>query len=186
MKRYRTIVADPPWPFRWSGGAGGAHRNSTPLAYDLMTLEEIKAIPVADVAEDDAHLFLWVTPELQRIGEGVATARAWGFEPVDEIIWEKPNVGMGVFPRHVHEPLLIARRGSLPFTGPKNIRSVQKWSQRHAGNGGGKIHSAKPDAALDLVEMVSPGPYLEMFARRARFGWDYFGDQSFGTAEVAA
>jgi hypothetical protein len=101
---------------------------------------------------------MWVTPELHRLGEGVATARAWGFEPVDEIIWEKPNIGMGVFPRHVHEPLLICRRGNLPFTGPRNIRSVQKWSQRHAGNGGGKVHSAKPDAALDLIEQVSPAP----------------------------
>lgn len=182
--RYRTIVADPPWPFRWSGGAGGAHRNPTPMAYSLMSLDEIKALPVASLAEDDAHLFMWVTPELHRLGEGVVTARAWGFDPVDEIIWEKPNIGMGIFPRHVHEPLLICRRGDLPFTGPKNIRSVQKWSQRHAGNGGGKVHSAKPDAALDLVEMVSPGPYLEMFARRARFGWDYWGNESLGTAEL--
>jgi N6-adenosine-specific RNA methylase IME4 len=182
--RYRTIVADPPWPFRWSGSAGGAHRNPTPMAYRLMPLEEIKALPISDLAADDAHLFMWVTPELHRLGEGVATARAWGFEPVDEIIWEKPNIGMGVFPRHVHEPLLIARRGNLPFTGPRNIRSVQKWSQRHAGNGGGKVHSAKPDAALDLIEQVSPGPYLELFARRARFGWDYWGDESLGTAKL--
>lgn len=186
MTSYRTIVADPPWPFRWSGGAGGAHRTATPMAYSLMSLEEIQSLPVPGFAAVDAHLFLWVTPELHRSGDGVATARAWGFEPVDEIIWEKPNIGMGVFPRHVHEPLLIARRGDLPFTGPRNIRSVQKWSQRHAGNGGGKVHSAKPDAALDLIEQVSPGPYLEMFARRARFGWDYWGDQSLETAEMVA
>jgi N6-adenosine-specific RNA methylase IME4 len=186
MRRYATIVADPPWPFKWSGAVGGAHRNATPMAYSLMDLDAIKALPVAeDFAAADAHLFMWVTPELYRLGEGVATARAWGFEPVDEIIWEKPNIGMGVFPRHVHEPLLICRRGDLPFTGPRDIRSVQKWSQRHAGSGGGKVHSAKPDAALDLVERVSPGPYLEMFARRARFGWDYYGDQSHGTAVAA-
>lgn len=184
MNRYRTIVADPPWPFRWSGGAGGAHRNATPLAYGLMPLDEIKALPVADLTEADAHLYLWVTPELHREGEGVATARAWGFEPVDEIVWEKPNIGMGVFPRHVHEPLLIARRGTLPFTAARNVRSVQKWPQAHAGNGGGKVHSAKPDAALDLIEEASPAPRLEMFARRARFGWDYWGDESLGTAEM--
>lgn len=187
MTRYRTIVADPPWPFRWSGGVGGAHRNSTPLAYTLMTLEEIKALPVERFAEDDAHLYLWVTPELNREGEGAATARAWGFEPVDEIIWEKPNIGMGRFPRHVHEPLLICRRGSLPFTAPLDVRSVQKWSQAHAGNGGGKVHSHKPDAALDLIELASPEPRLEMFARRARLGgWDYWGDQSLGTVEMPA
>lgn len=184
MKRYRTIVADPPWPLRWSGGAGGKHRNATPMAYGLMSLEDIKALPVADLAEPDAHLFMWVTPEMYREGEGVAIARAWDFVPVDEIIWEKPNIGMGVFPRHVHEPLLICRRGDLPFSGPRNIRSVQRWPQRHAGNGGGKVHSAKPDAAIDLVERVSPGPYVELFARRARFGWDYWGNESLGTASL--
>jgi N6-adenosine-specific RNA methylase IME4 len=184
VTQFATIVADPPWPFRWSGGAGGAHRNSTPLAYSLMSLDDIKAVDVAAVAAEAAHLFMWVTPELHRKGEGAATAEAWGFDVVDEIIWEKPNIGMGVFPRHVHEPLLIARRGDLPFSGPRNIRSVQKWSQRHAGNGGGKVHSAKPDAALDLIEQVSPGPYLEVFARRARFGWEYAGDGSHGTVEI--
>jgi hypothetical protein len=65
------------------------------------------------------------------------------------------------------------------------VRSVQKWPQVHAGNGGGKVHSAKPDAALDLIEQVSPGPYVELFARRARFGWDYWGDQSLGTATMS-
>jgi N6-adenosine-specific RNA methylase IME4 len=186
VTRYRTIVADPPWPFKWNGGVGGAHRNATPLVYPLMTLEAIKALPVADLAENDAHLFMWVTPDLHRRGEGVRTAEAWGFDVVDEIIWEKPNIGVGVFPRHVHEPLLIARRGDLPFVGSRSIRSVQKWSQRHAGNGGGKVHSAKPDGALDLIESVSPGPYVELFARRARFGWDYWGNESLGTAEMAS
>lgn len=181
-QKYRTLLADPPWPFRWSGGVGGAHRNATPMTYPLMDLEEIKAMPVREITEDDAHLFLWMTPEMHREGAGVAVARAWGFTPVDEIIWEKPNIGMGVFPRHVHEPLLICRRGTLPFAGPRDVRSVQRWSQRHAGNGGGKVHSAKPDAALDLIERVSPGPYVELFARRARFGWDYLGNESLGTA----
>ena len=184
--RYRTIVADPPWPLRWSGGAGGAHRNATPLAYPLMTLEDIRALPVADLAEDNAHLYLWVTPEMNRKGEGVNTAEAWGFDVVDEIVWEKPNIGMGIFPRHVHEPLLVCRRGTLPFDAPRNIRSVQRWSQRHAGNGGGKVHSAKPDASYDLIESVSPGPYLEMFARRQRLGWDTWGNEALCHVEMSA
>lgn len=185
MSSYATIVADPPWPFRWSGGVGGAHRNPTPMAYDLMPLEEIKALPIADLADDDAHLFIWVTPELHRLGEGVATARAWGFEPVDEIIWEKPNIGVGVMPRHVHEPVLIARRGEARFRGSRDIRSVQRWSQRHGGNGSGKEHSAKPDGLLDLVESVSDGPYLEMFARRQRLGWDTWGNEALEHVVIA-
>lgn len=183
--RFRTICADPPWPLRWDGGKGGRRRRPTDLGYKTMAVEQIAALPVADFADPHGcHLFLWVTPELYRLGEGVRVARAWGFEPVDELIWEKPNIGMGRFPRHVHEPLLIARRGKLPFGGPRNIRSVQRWSQQRARGNGGKIHSAKPDAALDLIEQVSPGPYLELFARRARFGWDYAGDESLGTVRL--
>lgn len=183
--RFRTIVADPPWPFRWDGGKGGRRRRATDLGYSTMTLAEIAALPVADLADPaGAHLFLWVTPALHREGEGVRIARAWEFEPVDELIWEKPNIGMGRFPRHCHEPLLIARRGDIAFTGPRNIRSVQRWPQPRAPGNGGKVHSAKPDGALDLIEQVSPGPYLELFARRARFGWEYWGDESLGTVEM--
>jgi N6-adenosine-specific RNA methylase IME4 len=67
---------------------------------------------------------------------------------------------------------------------PRDVHSVQTWSQPHASDGGGKVHSAKPDGFYDLVERSIPGPYLELFARRARFGWDYWGDQSLGTAEM--
>jgi len=183
--KYRTIVADPPWPFLWNGGAGGKHRNATPLRYPLMTVDSIRALPVAEFAAPEAHLFLWVTPALYREGEGVATARAWGFEPVDEIIWEKPNFGVGVMPRHVHEPVLIARRGNARFRGPRDVRSVQRWSQRHGGGGTGKLHSAKPDALLDLAEAVSDGPFLEMFARRQRLGWDTWGDEALEHVEMA-
>ncbi len=171
---YSTIVADPPWPLKWNGGAGGAHRNATPLRYSLMSLDDIKAMPVGAIAAQNAHLYLWVTPELNRKGEGVATAEAWGFTVVDEIIWEKPNFGVGVFPRHCHEPLLICRRGALSFTGRRDVRSVQKWKQPQNSNGG-KTHSAKPSAALDLVEMSSPPPYVELFARTPRLGWDSWG-----------
>jgi N6-adenosine-specific RNA methylase IME4 len=66
----------------------------------------------------------------------------------------------------------------------RNFGSVQRWHAPRARNNGGRIHSAKPDGALDLVEQASPGPYLEMFARRARFGWDYWGDESLETATV--
>lgn len=114
-ERYRTIVADPPWPFRWDGRAGGQRRNDTPMRYELMTLEEIVALPVGDLAEPDAHLYLWATPELHRRGKAVEVAEAWGFEVIHEIIWAKSNFGMGAFPRHAHEPLLVCRRGSLPF-----------------------------------------------------------------------
>jgi len=168
---YSCIVADPPWPLKWSGGAGGKHRNATPLRYSLMTLDDIKAMPVGRIAAQNAHLYLWVTPELNRKGEGVATAEAWGFTVVDEIIWEKPNFGVGVFPRHCHEPLLICRRGELPFTGRRDVRSVQKWKQPQNSNGG-KTPRVPTEAgcAGEQFQVRRRARHLHEVKRARRFG----------------
>lgn len=181
--KYRTIVADPPWPFTWSGGPGGRRRKATPLAYPLMTVKEIKALPVGDLATKNAHLYLWVTPQMNREGEGVKVAQAWGFKVVGEIIWRKPNFGAGHFPRSGHEPLLVCRRGKLPFA-LNDVHSVQTWAQRYDDNHG-KRHSAKPEGALDLIERASLGPYLELFARRNRIGWDTWGNEALEHVEIA-
>src|SRR4051794_23604077 len=118
MSRYRrTIVADPPWPIadprsRPRMGKGGRRRRSTELPYDLMTLEAIAELPVAELAADDGcHLYLWATRRVFREGQAAAVARAWGFEPVGELIWGLRNAGMGGFNGNGHEPILIARRG---------------------------------------------------------------------------
>ncbi len=149
-----------------------------------MSVGAICALPVADLAEPDAHLFLWVTSGFNREGIGVRVVRAWGFEVVSEIVWEKNQMGLGAFPRPAHEILLVCRRGKLPFAGPRNVRSVQHWKCVYLENNGGKRHSAKPQAALDLVESVSPGPYVELFARPPhRLGWDVHGFESANTAQ---
>jgi N6-adenosine-specific RNA methylase IME4 len=149
-----------------------------------MPLEWIKKLPVGDLADSDAHLYLWVPARFNREGSGVDVVRAWGFECVSEIVWAKPSFGLGKFPRPQHEIMLVCRRGTLPFA-LNNEGSVQGWKQPRGKGNGGKIHSAKPDGSYDLIERASPGPYLELFARRARFGWDYWGDESLGTAELA-
>lgn len=185
---FRCIVADPPWPFQWSAGKGGRRRRETELGYRTMTVDEIAALPVVDLAAPEgAYLFLWATDEMYREGEAVRVARAWGFEPCSPtIIWSKPNFGLGTFPRPSHEPLLVCRRGKpAPFR-VNNAPSVQQWALVRASHNGGRVHSAKPDGALDLIERACDGPYVELFARRARFGWSYWGDQSLGTVEVAA
>jgi N6-adenosine-specific RNA methylase IME4 len=194
VSRYRTIVADPPWPIPWAGGGrvrvnGRGERRTNQkfrsgLPYERISIEDICALPVAKMAEDDAHLYLWITARLAWQGVGVRVAEAWGFEVVNEIIWAKRNYGLGVFPRPQHEPLLVCRRGKLPFR-VRNAGSIQSWDHPR-DHRGSKIHSAKPDAAIDLIEQASPGPYVELFARRARFGWDYWGDQSLGTAQLDA
>lgn len=181
MTRYRTIVADPPWEISRRMGVGGRRARATEVPYAFMTLDDIAALPVADMAEDDAHLFLWTTRRLFREGHAAEIAREWGFEPCGEIIWGLRNPGMGGNALvNDHEPVLIARRGSLSFAGKEPV-GVCFWRQPYAMTPQGvpgKVHSAKPEAFLDLVEQVSPGPYLELFARRQRLGWDTWGNEA--------
>lgn len=195
MKRYCTICADPPWPLKgahlrpWVMGAGGRRARATVMPYEVMSMEDMAALPIADLVADDCRLFMWVVPEFHRNGGGLALAEAWGFTVVNEIIWQKPNYGLGKFPRPGHEPLFICKRGNPKWNDVPEVsatHSVQKWNVPRMRGNGGKCHSQKPDAALDLIERVSPGPYVELFARRARFNWDVWGDESLDTAQVPA
>lgn len=188
--RYRTIVADPPWPMKDTGpqthAGTGCWRpadagKSTRIPYRTMTLEEIAALPVADLAADDAHLYLWATNRF--IEAAYATVRAWGFRPSTLLTWCKPPMGLGFGGAYANttEFVLFAKRGRLA---PRN-RWHSTWLEASRPyENGGIAHSAKPEAFLDIVEQVSPGPYVELFARRARFGWDYWGDESLGTATM--
>lgn len=179
--KYRTICADPPWPgLWWAGGSRRAGLSSgsrrvyerAAAAYELMSIEDICALPIGDRVDVDAHLYLW-TPDLHLIeGNAARVARAWGFEPGRIIVWRKANPGLGRFPRPAHESILVCSRGKLPFR-LADEPSVQDWKQPYAN--GAKVHSAKPDGSYDLIERASPGPYLELFARRQRLGWDSWG-----------
>lgn len=183
LKRYRTIVADPPWHY---GRAGGfSWRKGRPsgetramLGYGTMTVDDIAGLPVAALADTDAHLYLWTTQKY--LWDAPRIVRAWGFEPSKILTWCKPPTGfsMGGCFGNASEFVVFARRGSVS-TETRIPRDWWEWPR----SGG---HSAKPEAFLDIVEMVSPEPRVELFARRARFGWDYWGDQSLGTAEMAA
>ncbi len=177
MKRYRTIVADPPWHIKRAPG-GANLRKGEPLGpelpYPTMALDEIKALPVRDLAEADAHLYIWTVS--QYLHDTPDVVRAWGFKPSAILVWCKPAGGFvgGTFYPNI-KYLMFCRRGSLATRRTVNSR----WFEWPRGR-----HSAKPDAALDLIEQVSPGPYVELFARCARFGWDYWGDESLGTAQM--
>lgn len=189
---YRTIVADPPWPLKDSGprtvskggrwdtsGAGMAGQQSR-IPYERMSIEEIAALPIGQFADRDSHLYLWAVNAFME--DAYRIVRAWGFKPSTLLTWCKPPMGLGFGGSYVNtsEFVIFARRGSLAAT--SRIDSTWfAWPRPYAQ---GPIHSAKPDAFLDMVEQVSPEPRLELFARRARFGWDYWGDQSLGTAEL--
>lgn len=191
--KYRCIVVDPPWPFRWSGGGwirkngrgeryvlAAKHRR---LPYPVMQIADIEALPVSELAERDAHLYLWIPDRLLIEGVGARVLAAWGFKPGPLIVWEKTGFGLGTFPRPQHEVLITAKRGSLPYR-VRDVGSVQRW--RFSYENGARQHSRKPEGALDLIEQASPGPYLELFARRHRLGWDVHGFEVGSTLLAAA
>jgi N6-adenosine-specific RNA methylase IME4 len=167
MTRYRTIVADPPWHYPHGYGRGVDGQ----MPYPTMSLGDICSLPVSDLADQSAHLYLWTTNEHLRYA--FAVVGAWGFTFRATLVWCKPGLGMGGAFRLNHELILVGERGKHE---PKR-RDVGTWHQWPNPRG----HSSKPEAFYDLVESVSFGPYAELFARRARFGWDYpIGDQALG------
>lgn len=192
LEKYRTIVADPPWhyePFPVGAGQAKAYaerrgerydaKRAKPMPYSTLSVAEIAGLPVLEMAEADAHCYLWTTNRYLRSGFDVLGA--WGFRYSQALAWCKTPMGLGPGATYANtlEFVLLGKRGSLaPFR--RWDTAWFNWPRL------GRQHSRKPEAFLDLVEQVSPGPYLELFARRARFGWDYWGDESLGTAEVAA
>lgn len=159
-QRYRTILADPPWDVLQRGNYGAVKH------YPLMTLDEIGAMPVKDLVEDDAHLWLWVTNGTLRHGYDIA--EAWGFTVRSPLTWVKWRLGLGVYLRNSTEHLLFATRGKAPV----NFRAQPTWLSAPQQD-----HSHKPEEQYAIIERISPGPYLELFARRPRPGWHVWGNQ---------
>lgn len=147
--KYRTILADPPWDIEQKGHRGAIEH------YNLMSLERIKRMPVAELAADDAHLWLWVTNATLRHGYDIA--EAWGFTVRSPLTWVKFRLGLGNYLRNSTEHLLFATRGKAPV----QYRSQPTWIQAPVQD-----HSHKPEEQYALIERISPGPYLELFARR--------------------
>jgi N6-adenosine-specific RNA methylase IME4 len=162
-RRFRTILADPPWDVQQKGARGAA------MHYPLMTLDRIKAMPVGELAEDDAHLWLWVTNATLRHGYDVA--EAWGFTVRSPLTWVKFYLGLGAYLRNSTEHLLFATRGKAPV----NFRSQPTWI-----NAPMQDHSHKPEEQFAVIERISNGPYLELFARRrppSTADWSVWGNQ---------
>lgn len=190
---YRTIVADPPWEQPDSGARTQSTAGNwkgkwlgyvSEIPYARMTLAEIAALPVADLAEPDAHLYLWTTNRF--LEDSYTVARAWGFRFSTLLTWCKAPMGIGLGGAYTitNEYVLYCRRGSLA---PKQRADSTWWQfKRPYNENGAPAHSRKPDGFLDVVEAVSPGPYLEMFARRQRLGWDTWGNEALEHVEIAS
>lgn len=186
MTRYATLIADPPWEYSNSAVQGAADKH-----YPTMSVEEICALPVADLAADDAVLLLWATwPKLFEAAPQVIAA--WGFEYVTGFPWVKlsgdprrnlwgdweykPQYGTGFWVRGCTEPILVCKRG--------------KAAPKDAGNYCGIVsenfrHSRKPENLYEYAE-AHTGPHLELFARRPRDGWAVWGNEVERTVTLGA
>jgi len=175
QKEYRTILADPPWRFEnRTGKVAPEHRRLS--RYETLSLEEIKEIPVKSVISNTCHLYLWVPNAL--LQEGLEVMKAWGFKYKTNIVWHKVRKdggpdgrGVGFYFRNTTELVLFGIKGSQrtlePGRSQVNIIKAQKQE-----------HSRKPEELYKIIENCSMGPFLEIFARGKREGWDLFGDQA--------
>lgn len=161
--RFPTIYADPPWPYSNTAARGAAENH-----YRTMTLEQICTEPVRSLAANQAHLHLWTTNAFLR--EAFDVLHAWGFQYKSCLVWIKPQLGMGNYWRVSHEFLLLGIRGNLPF----RDRSCRSWLMMRRS-----VHSRKPFAFRELIERVSPGPYLELYGREEQphSGWTVYGNR---------
>jgi len=157
-QKYATILADPPWDVQQKGHYGAINH------YNLMSLERIKAMPIADLCEENAHCWLWVTAAT--LEHGYEVLRKWGFTPRSIFVWLKPRLGLGVYLRNCAEFVLLGTKGKAP---------IQFNAQMNWGFYPLQGHSHKPEEFHKIVERCSPGPYLELFARRRQPGWDVWG-----------
>jgi N6-adenosine-specific RNA methylase IME4 len=175
-RKFQTVMADPPWRFtNRTGKIAPEHRRLN--RYETMTLADICALPVADVVDEPAHLYMWVPNAL--LPDGLEVMKAWGFNYKSNIIWHKirkdggsDGRGVGFYFRNVTEVLLFGTRGKSARTLAPGRRQVNMIETRK------REHSRKPDEQYDLIESCSRGPFLELFARGTRPGWTYWGNQA--------
>ena len=168
MSAADIIVADPPWNFS-SNSVAKPGRNAR-RHYDCMSDGAIAEIPVRDMAQDDALLFMWVTAPM--LARAMPVIGAWGFRYVSQLVWVKSRIGTGFWVRNRHELVLIAKRGRFPCPKPAPFPdSVIEAPQRE--------HSRKPEELQDRIDLVWPyAAKLEMFARRSRPGWMRWGNET--------
>ena len=175
-RKFSTILADPPWQFQnRTGKMAPEHKRLS--RYSTMTLQDIKNLPVGEIAEERAHLYLWIPNAL--LAEGMEVMKEWGFTYKTNLIWYKirkdggpDRRGVGFYFRNVTEIILFGVRG-------KKVRTLQPGrSQENIISSRKREHSRKPDEQYDLIESCSWGPRLELFARGQREGWTSWGNQA--------
>ena len=182
IPRYATIVADPPWRTHQPPalGRGTGFPKAGPnqkLPYPTLSVDEIAALPVGSLAAPNCHLYVWTINRY--VADTYRIVREWGFKPSTLLVWCKTPMGLGAGGAYAltAEFCLFARKGQGAYV-ERHPTSWWNWPR-------GK-HSVKPDAFFSIVEQVSPGPHLELFARRKRLGWDVWGNEVECDVELVA
>jgi len=173
--KYKTIVVDPPWKYgKWGKASKPNYEGHEPkesdLPYDWMTIEQIKQLPINNLADDNCEVYIWTTQKY--LPDTFAVLSAWGLKYCQTLTWCKKPMGKGQGGVYcpTTEFLILARKGKMP----KVDRIDSTWWQVPRA---WKAHSRKPEFFQDMIETVSEEPRLEMFARRERKGWSVFGNE---------
>lgn len=186
-KKYNVIYADPAWKQKAGRPLSGGYKKengvqvfnplsdkSADLPYDTMTLDEIKALPVKDIVAKDAHLYIWVTNKyLMDVGEVI---KSWGFKYSTTLVWCKKPIGSGMGGTYKvsTEFLIFATRGKLATK--KGVNGTWFDVKRKYVNGY-PCHSKKPDFFREMIDSVSTGNKIELFAREKHGDWDVWGNE---------
>ncbi len=161
---FQTIVIDPPWDWGDEGDVNQFGRAKPD--YHTMPIEDIEKMPIGKIADDNCHLYLWVTN--RSLPKAFRLIEAWGFRYITCLTWVKPSIGMGNYFRGSTEQVLFCVKGSQML----KRRDVGTHFEAPRGD----RHSAKPDEFYNLVESCSYGPYIDIFGRQGRKGWSVWGE----------
>ena len=165
--KFATIVIDPPWD--WGDEGDQDQLGRARPDYGTMSIQQLERLDVGGLADDDCHIYLWITN--RSLPKGFRLLEAWGFRYITAITWVKPHFGMGNYFRGQTEHVLFGVKGSQPL----KRKDAGTAFTADRGSGG---HSSKPASFLELVESCSPGPYVEMFSRSSRIGWVSWGENT--------
>jgi len=165
-KKYQTLVVDPPWPVQKI--LRDVRPNQDVFDYPTMTIDEIMNFPIQEITADNAHLYLWTTHKI--LPDALDILAHWGFKYQCLLVWHKPG-GFQPFgmPQFNCEFILFGKKGSLAFLDTKSFPCCFNAARGR--------HSEKPNEFYDLIQRVSPGPRIDVFARKKRNEWDVYGNE---------
>lgn len=182
MKKYDVIYADPPWDYGKMKERKKEHRGGNPQShYQTMSIDDICKLPIIELSKDDSCLFLWITNPKLRFGFDVM--ESWGFKYQTMLTWVKIdssgkpiNNGMGFYFRGATEHILFGTKGKFKIDIKNRIPNII-MAKRDA-------HSRKPILAYEMIERVTTGDRLELFARNKRLGWNTWGNEIVNDIEI--